>query len=1373
VPGAVHCHVPITVRAYGIPDDEAVRALATAVRRQVRARLALAERLLAGAAASPAAPAAGQWTTARPAETYDEQRDGPDGYAVPSYYDRGRPVAVPVHRAMRPGRTWRVLRALTITLQVGVFLDYVEDVLGGDPAHGAALPQRILYADIESERRTVTVWLVETEVTTTLGDLLRLVSARATELMNLPPERELAHAGSPFEEHRKRLAMLDRSGQLSRLPSLRTRNARRLHGTGVAAELLHGSWTLWAAMQLPKVEPSTLLDIGSVIRSSPTLAEVSFCVDPAEFESRYELSWDCYLTEAGQRQVRLDLLPTRVRGDSLVSAVGLLALTAYQESGASPPDRPDVVPARKLIDADPPAAPELVSRAGLDFARGLAPLRPLPALDNPAQGDRMAPGTIAVLAVAYLPVDAEILGAARLRPLGRRQANAARALLAQDVSDRQWKYACYLWLGRFGTSLETTRPAGGTAFEYVLADLAATNDLVRLFDAVDGAGWDSLELRLVQHCAPTRYAAHPRVVALLRRLQAATLANRQNTYLETAAGRDPGGVELDRQASRRVTPGVPGHSVLGDIDSIYFFERETTAMKPAAAARLRTAVESARRQLLGDIADGRISRTLSAEDFLREAVARGSAAAQITNADFEKRRVQRSLRVLEVHRRDIGLMPSWDVVVQLVDRVTGTREWTAVGQPFSRTADEFEADLIYWRLGRAGEIYQAVTIGITVIGGIAIAWEAGIVATLVEAAGGTTTVLTSIALSELIYLGRLIFSDAEFSVEGFLMAAVDGYLGALGFRAGALAAAPIGRAIGTATLRRVWTGVVLEKITTGAVGGGIGGTLELFAHDVVEVIVRDGDYHTAADYARRIGLGAALGVLGEFTLAPVLHRLGGRGQTALRSAADLVQQLRREGFSLAEFASSAAEALANLRGALRSVVVEDAVREYLAAFRTRVEEMLTAWGPTVVARRVLELSEAPLSEPAVRGLRRFLAAADEPGLQDAAHRLATTFARYPQQTVHLLEVLSELNEDVARRLMTGTFGTSAELAAFIGRLGRYGADQQRAALRLLGRLIDEFGLVARPALPGQSAEQVRDAQLAAALRAESRAMRIQAERLRREAQQQLENALVADTYSRRRADRLLEQAAATEREAADRERVSAELAAGVDTRRSGQRVQSLAGARRPDMPDPDFDAEIDEVFRQLEAGAGTARQPWIRLRAHRNLGIEETDALVRTVFTSRSGNPIVFRVQGGTGIRSREYVSIGAGGRVRINTGGRDLNLNVGSLERAIEFIVERRVGARLMVFEVEEGWLRSLRGIATPEQGLPASVETRTGLRRQLPPAGSLSDVGGLARTVDTRQAADQLQIDGALVRELQEFIVAGSGRVLEFLPGPARRGR
>ena len=164
------------------------------------------------------------------------------------------------------------------------------------------------------------------------------------------------------------------------------------------------------------------------------------------------------------------------------------------------------------------------------------------------------------------------------------------------------------------------------------------------------------------------------------------------------------------------------------------------------------------------------------------------------------------------------------------------------------------------------------------------------------------------------------------------------------------------------------------------------------------------------------------------------------------------------------------------------------------------------------------------------------------------------------------------------------------------------------------------------------------------------------------------------------------------------------------------------------------------------------------------------ERLVRPIFRSRSGNRVVFRVEGGVDAssRSRDLVRIDAAGNVRLATGDRALNVNFGVFERAIEFLVENRAGARLKVFEIEEAWFRSVRGVSTPEQGKAARlVELDPGSGAVIGPGprgGGIKAVEGLPRTVDTRAGEDHSQVPAKLVPELQEFIVPGSGRVVEF---------
>jgi hypothetical protein len=143
---------------------------------------------------------------------------------------------------------------------------------------------------------------------------------------------------------------------------------------------------------------------------------------------------------------------------------------------------------------------------------------------------------------------------------------------------------------------------------------------------------------------------------------------------------------------------------------------------------------------------------------------------------------------------------------------------------------------------------------------------------------------------------------------------------------------------------------------------------------------------------------------------------------------------------------------------------------------------------------------------------------------------------------------------------------------------------------------------------------------------------------------------------------------------------------------------------------------------------------------------KELTRLRRPIHRSAAGNRMVYRVEG----RRRQLFTVDAAGNVkvvpRINpaTGRAEYpgaHLNFGSPERAADFL-KKRPGGRIVSFEVDEEWVRSLRSATVPE--------TNTGaLRKQLP------------QLVDVRMAEDQIYVPGHLMEELEDFIVPGSGRI------------
>ncbi len=1390
----VHCHVPVTVRVHGCPDDAALAALGETVARQVRHRLAEAERVLAGHRARMQPEHARPARSGPLAEAYDESREGPGWYALPSYKRRGRHVPIPI-TGPPPGRPWRVLRALYLRARVDEFGDYVESVAAGaEVPVGSELPERALFDHLGDQERTVTVWLVEVRAAMTLGELARLVDARATELLGGGTGKTLISASSPMDRDLTSLAQFDRDGQIARMPVLRRTNARRISGTRGEARLLFGTRVVWAGMQLPEVTPATLLEAGPASTVRVPLAQLAGTVDAAVFEQRNGFPWQEVIDEAGGRPVRVDVLPLRARralGERAVSYAGHELLL----SAGWPTAEPGVVVDDWVADVGSDIVPQAVRDVAYAWGASLPALPSAPHGRGQGQAPRSAPpaprpapdvaaGVIVVSVAVHLPFDPETLGAARWRPVGRQLAARVRKLLSQDTGDLRWKYPVYEWMSGLGQAPQA-RPPGGTPWEYALEDLDATGDLVRFFDAVEGADWETLTLRLLWHSTATRFRTHPRVQALFERTRVHWLDVRKNTYRPATTG-TPASVEIDREEDQRITVGIPGRDVLGDVSSAFILERTVKEIRPAAANRVREALEIERVELTRRIATGAQTREISQEQFLREVMASAAERAHLTDDDWVSVKIESSLRLLDVRWTPVHDLPFWTVQLVRVERREGARGWTTVGTPFERSCDDFEAAIVYARLGKAGEFYMALGIAVSVIGLVAVAWEAGIIGALVAAGGGAKAILLSIAISELIYVVRVVFFDAELSLEGFLMAAVEGYLGAVGFRAGAMVAAPLARSIGTATVRQVWAGIIVEKLAVGIVGGSATAALSRFAHDVVDIAIHDGHLSSWRTYVHDMGIGAAFGVLAEFSLAPVMRAIGSGGRTALTSVGDLVEQLRADKFTLAQFGAATTEALANLRASAAMFAQDVAVSGLAGAFAQRAEQMFTAWAASATARRVLELSGATFTRQATQGLERFLAAAEDPASAEATRRLAATFAKQPQEAVRLMEVLASLDAAQARHLMTGTFNATGDLAAFLGRIAHYTPDQQRGILALLA----EADLVTLPPGAGSTAQEIAQRQLEGALRVQAEAARRQGAQLRREALTRSARADVARASGNpTRASTLDAEARALEDRAADAERVASDLAARrVTPARPGTSgtpgtpgSPAMIGDLPLDLPGDNPAAladELDAALGALESGTATQQNGiWIQLPA-RIPGPEQARALSRVMFTSRSGNPVVFRVEGGTGglsESSREFVHVDpATGNTRIRVRELKLNINVGSFERAVEFILEARPGARLKMFEIDAGYLRNLRSNLVPEQGVrtllhpvDAAGNLVPGAAQQTP--GRLSDVQGVGRTVDTRTAVDQLQLDASIAAELNDFIVPGSGRVLEFTP----RGR
>ena len=867
----VHCHLPIRIRLLGTPGEAELAQLSATVAAAVATRLDTARRLVtqrhgADAGRGPAA------------ERFDADRGtGPD-YAVASYDDRGRPVGVPVRR---PAPPWTVLRALNFRTTVGDFFDWVERGLP------QPLAERALYTDLDADVRWVVVWWVQTNRTLTLAELARLLAARAIQLSRLGPSQTIVHGVTPFDRGRLELADLDAGGQVRALPPLGPRNLRRVEGSGGEAVLLHGSRAVFASMVLPRIEAGDLLVLGTRTEVVVPLRDLVFLFDAADFERATGVAWVRFAEEFGAEQVTVTLQPATVRKPAATQALGYLLSVAARPAPTTAATESSGLPASRfwvLNQAALSTLPTPVRAPATDWTDPASLV-----LDGASVLDRLPAGARVLFAAAVLPVDRDRAVAAQARPTARLLATQLLGRLSGDPTEREWRWRLYGFLNDAFGSPPTLRPPGGTLFEHVLVVLEADGHLVELYDRVNASRFFGLRHRLLQHSLATRYADHPRVRRLLTELSERSLAATRAGYFPDA---DPPEIWLDGDSARRVRVG----EVLGDRDSLYLSGKDLKELKPERAQQLRQACEQIRIEMHRQVAAGDDGTEYSDEAFATEVLTRAARAVKITEKDFAEITIQRSIKIVRVSRREVASLPSFEVAFRFVERRMGG-SWVVVSDEVRESADDFEARLIYWALGRAGEVYEVIGLAISVVGLVAVAWSAGIVAALISLAGGGFAVGVSIGIAEVIYIFRVVFGDATWSVRGFLLAALEGYLMALGFRIGAGLGRMAADRLGTATLRRFLAGWVAQKLITGVVGGALSAGLSTFANDVVKIATGRGGWSSAREYVWHLGIGAAVGIVAEFALAPALNAALAKGGSALGSAADLARQIRAEGWS--------------------------------------------------------------------------------------------------------------------------------------------------------------------------------------------------------------------------------------------------------------------------------------------------------------------------------------------------------------------------------------------------------------------------------------------------------------------------------------------
>lgn len=1049
------CVVPLIVRLRGVPDDECLGEMSEAITRTVADRLLEASRVITVREQWP------EWTKTYEAPQtrfsgalLDDDLQRRIGAAIetgiaravlggvpathvssqfgPANYPTGAKALVPAvkrpvtsRRRRRLARGWRILTARDFYTNVGQYAEFFNDMAS---KNGPAIDMPGLYAGMADQQRRVSLWLVQVDRAYRISDLEQELSARVTELSQPKRDQDVYWVRGVTEVHRQQLIQIDPSGVAAQsIPDL-SANSRYISVVRGEPYLLGGGRLFLTAMVLPRIRLADYVRVEPEIRLSLRYRDLEFLISPAPagFESWFHVSWADFLAAYGDHETTLHILTMEVLRraewqtiDALVeqaTEVGLLQKDARNWWRLQPLNR-------SFVDS----LPDKVKQAIAGYVDG-ATL----ALSDSDRWGPWQPGWRA----AILWANFELTADQRFAALNKEAVHHAADELVSHLGAFSDKLDWWLKIGHiFDDTFSIYGAAEGvrTIFDLVMEELEAReggrwfNFLLDKLDTSDGNATRAfLEFAFVSK----NYGNHPRVVAMRGRVNAGWREALRNSYFP-----DTSAIWLQKDSAKRVAK----DGVIADAVADYSRDEKGQELVETRRAEFEKACEAEGKKLVEEIAKGQTTREFGVDEFSNEVVARAAKSIKLTNDDFKKVTITYSARVKKIEPCTVRGLQHYEVTWNLVKSVDGGRPWVDVPDTERKTIDYlFDDMLFWWGFGRTGERFETAGLIIAGIGVIAVAWEVGVIAALVDLAGGATVVLSSIALSEII---TLIHKGRKFTLEDFVWAAIEGYINAVTFRLAGLGGSAIAARIGTSSLTKLIGGWVAAKLFTGIVGGASGGALTVFAHGVAGVLLGNSTFPTLGDFVNGMALGAVMGLAGEFIIGPALQaafRIG--GQTALSTIGEAVKLVRESGTSPAKYAALVGEALGSLRQRLVQFLEEKSVAAIMKGLRERLAELGEglAKAPGAVKqrfelalyRRIFEVSEIGLGRIETDGLERLLTTTEVGAAQMGRDELLfflNGLARDPAQARRVLEGLGRLADDRVSALVAG-----GQLDAFAG-----------------------------------------------------------------------------------------------------------------------------------------------------------------------------------------------------------------------------------------------------------------------------------------------------------------------------------------------------
>jgi len=900
-------------------------------------------------------------------ERFDRARfDSVNGtYAVPSYQSGGKKRPLQVKSEPAPAK-WRVRASTTFRITPAHFFDIYEKIAS---ATGAKEPDlRALHAEVLDRVSQATAWVVEVLQESEIAGM-------ANEVHHLfqttRAATEVSYGLYGFDDLRRRFNALDEDHKLAaKVPAFSSSGyleERPATDTAATQRILRpGAWLLMVFLPLRRVRLEDLVTLGKYVTKDLALRDVAALIDADTFGHRLGLDWSEIQAHAGDSHVVVLAQKFMVRRKVPERTLAVL-LAPQRETFAEDLGRLGLVLAL-TDDALAPYAPSLQQ-----FLKSLREDRPK-ATVAPAPGGAWPAGAVGVSVGVKFDDDVgkQAWRNWKAAVIAAEADEVKRMLKLSDGfsgNDRSDAFDAFIdrWTGK-----------SWILFELVLDELERRGLLTAFLDGVrtlPGLFEGPRRRELLKLASLTRFANDPRVTAIAR-------------TIESAAAGVSGRYHYDYQKQEIWIDGDPGHAVRAAGDSTDDKAGVVAEVDPfwSESSRIYTFSDDLLEQLrkptrkkVGDIM-ARMAcgpgETLTREEIIRKAME--EAVKELPKPPEEKDLVkvtlQQSVRILKFAQRVESGVTETYVTFQEVRRI-GNQPWESVGEDRELEAYAFEQRLEVYRAKRMISVLETLVLAEAVLGGAFLVIEV--------AAVSLGSLLVFVALRLVIY--RFTTDKEDRTLDGYLVAALQGELDSVGFKLGSGAAKSVAQAFAGQMLKRKLIGEIGTKWVTYTIRGGItafgfGATeaMNLLAQDLFSFGACE-KFHNPAAYWDRFKTGFLMGLAMEFVVIPFLAPPARALLARAGSTWEAARVLFSSGKALAELEGPLLDGSEEFLAALERTM-PDAGPAMARSFRSRVGDVLKTLAREYESRAyasLLDLYGPELTSEGARGLRRLLKSATE------------------------------------------------------------------------------------------------------------------------------------------------------------------------------------------------------------------------------------------------------------------------------------------------------------------------------------------------------------------------------------------------------------